>query len=200
MKPDAMDQQAFDLMMKKDWPALVALVEQGRWDANRPIPDGSGGKMRYWLLAMLIDGRATEAALSVIRKGATLDVWQEGWTPLMLACQYQNHAVINALIEAGANINLRAPRGEDGGGETALILAAEQMDLWAVRRLLEAGADVSLATRAGEPALAIAARSAGAARASRAEHVELIRLLAAAGCPLLGSELHQPIWNRDFPM
>src|SRR4051812_27030467 len=104
MKPDATDQQALDLVMKKDWQALAALVQQGRWDPNRPIIFDD--KVRYGLLALFINGRATEAALSVIQKGAALDVWQEGWTPLMLACQYENHAVIDALIEAGAKVNL----------------------------------------------------------------------------------------------
>src|SRR4051794_30771109 len=128
MKSDTMDEHALDLLEKKDWPALAALVEQGRWDPNHPIIMDDGRKIRYSLLACLIYGGATEAALAVIQKGAALDVWQEGWTPLMIACQYQNRAVIDALIKAGAKVNLRAPRGEDGGGETALFLAAEKND------------------------------------------------------------------------
>src|SRR5437899_2823822 len=70
MKPDTMDQHALDLLEKKDWPALAALVEQGRWDPNHPIIMDDGRKIRYSLLACLIYGGATEAALAVIQKGA----------------------------------------------------------------------------------------------------------------------------------
>jgi ankyrin repeat protein len=189
-RDDTIAQQALEFVYKKDWQALAGLVRDGVWDVNRPIPDT--GKVSYLVLPMLIDGRATEAALAVIRGGAKLDVWLEGWTPLMLACQRQDHAVIDALIAAGADLNLQAPRGADGGGETALIAAAQSMDAWAVRRLLEAGADVSRLTRAKESALYWAA-------VTRAP-VEVVRLLADAGAPRLGNELPQAVWNRDFPV
>jgi ankyrin repeat protein len=192
MKRDdtAIAQQALEFVNKKEWQALLGLVQDGRWDVNRPIP--YYGKFSYLVLPILIDGGATDAAIAVIGNGAELNVWQEGWTPLMLACQRQNHAVIDALIAAGADLNLQAPRSEDGGGETALICAAQHNDAWTVRRLLEAGADVSRVTRAKESALHWAA--------AMGAPVEVVRLLADAGSPRLGNELHQPVWNRDFPV
>src|SRR4051794_28129134 len=123
---DTIAQQAMEFLNKKDWQAIVALVQDGRWDVNRPIP--YAGNFSFLVLPMLIDRGATDAAITLIRNGAKLDVRQDGWTPLMLACQRQNHDVIDALIAAGADLNLQAPRSEAAGGETALICAAQHND------------------------------------------------------------------------
>jgi ankyrin repeat protein len=78
-----------------------------------------------------------------------------GETPLLIACYMRNEEDVAALlIERGANVNPRAPRGfgplhyAAGRGEEALV-----------ERLLAAGADVNAMTDDGDTPLDFAVRS-----------------------------------------
>jgi ankyrin repeat protein len=59
-----------------------------------------------------------------------------GDTPLLLAVQYGQNAMVDILTAAKANPNLG-----NGGGETPLIRAVQKRDLPLVRSLLAAGAN-----------------------------------------------------------
>jgi ankyrin repeat protein len=87
---------------------------------------------------------------------------------------------------------LKARRIEDSCGETALMVAAQRQNLWAVKRLLKAGADARTVTPRKQTAVYFAVHP----RASP-ETAKIVRELVVAGCPLLGSELHFPVYRRD---
>jgi len=78
---------------------------------------------------------------------------EQEYSPLMIAFNGSNvdWAIFQALLEAGADINSRASRGE-----TALMLAVFKLNLKAVEKLLELGADVNDRDISGNTALAIA--------------------------------------------
>jgi ankyrin repeat protein len=93
-----------------------------------------------------------ELALQLIERGAKLDALSDGNTPLMYATQMPKHGIIDALLAAGANVNLKG-LDEPGEGNTPLMIAADNGDLWAVKRLLQARANVRATTRRKETAL-----------------------------------------------
>jgi ankyrin repeat protein len=73
-----------------------------------------------------------------------------GETPLMAASRSGNPDVIAQLIDKGANVNARGPRGQ-----TALMWAVD--DLEKTRLLIDRGADVNAQSDAGRTPLLIAA-------------------------------------------
>jgi ankyrin repeat protein len=72
------------------------------------------------------------------------------WTPLMHAIHKNQAGAVEALLDAGANVNLVS------GNTTALILAAGYGETDIVRLLLTHGANPQLAARPGVTALAAA--------------------------------------------
>ena len=109
----------------------------------------------------------------------------DGRTPLLIATQQQDGAMVQRLLEAGANPDVAGPGGttpllaaiaqQDGAiaqrllgrranvntadesGTTPLLKATQQHDAALVQRLLEAGANVDMADRSGTtPAMAAA--------------------------------------------
>ena len=126
----------------------------------------------------------------MIERGAKLDTLSDGNTPLMYATQMRKHGMIDALIAAGANVNVKG-LDEPGDGNTALMEAADNGDLWAVKRLLQAGADVRAATRRKETALYWGAASG---------NIDVVRELVSAGSPIHHNELHLPVFKRDLKM
>jgi ankyrin repeat protein len=111
----------------------------------------------------------------------------------MEACAARDHAAIEAQLSASTDVNARAKRdAAEGGGETALMIAAEKADLWAVKRLLRAGADVRILSERKYSAVyyAVVPRTSP-------ERRKVVHELIKAGCPLLGEELHPPVWRRD---
>jgi hypothetical protein len=72
------------------------------------------------------------------------------WTPLMHAIHKNQEAAVEALLEAGARVNVVS------GNTTALIMAAGYGQTDIVRILLSHGADPKLAVRPGVTALAAA--------------------------------------------
>jgi ankyrin repeat protein len=131
------------------------------------------------------------AALQFIKAGAKLNALSDGNTPLMYATSMQKHKIMETLIAAGANVNVKAPN-EPGDPNTALMMAAEKGDLWAVKRLLQAGADVQPVTGRKETALYWAAATSG--------NVQIVKLLSSAGCVIHHNELHWPVFKRNVDM
>jgi hypothetical protein len=72
------------------------------------------------------------------------------WTPLMHAIHKNQAGAVEALLDAGANVNAAS------GNTTALIMAAGYGETEIVQILLKHGAEPRLATRPGATALAAA--------------------------------------------
>jgi len=189
---DTINQRVCQLLLSKDYQGVIKLLEQGILRADQSIKDvASGGE--FTLLVSAIERGWTEFAKYLITHGADVNRKTYGWTPLMFACQFGNHEIIEMLVAAGADVNAQASRGSDGIGETALMEAARKHDIWTVKRLLEAGADAKILTPRKQSAVYFAA-SPGKASGDVAE---VVRTLFSAKCPLLGNELHYPIYRRD---
>jgi ankyrin repeat protein len=121
-----------------------------------------------------------EAMESLLTHGADVNAAESrhGQTALMWAATYRHAAVVQALIEHGANIQARTrvtehrvstgivapPAGASGvwmnkGGFTPLLFAARQGDAETGQLLLRAGANVNDADGAGNSALVVASYS-----------------------------------------
>ena len=92
---------------------------------------------------------------------------QGGAAVLQDAIHYNHSAIVNRLLAAEADVNVRNDRGE-----TALHKAAWSANPAIVKLLLEAGIEVNARERAGETALH---------RAARSGHSEIVKLLLEAG-------------------
>ena len=78
----------------------------------------------------------------------------------MLAATAENLAVVETLLAAGADLEIR-----DKEGETALTLAADSGNVEAVRALLAAGANANV--KSGDGGTALMAAAAGGKFADR---------------------------------
>lgn len=146
----------------------------------------SGTRLKPTPLMTASFGGRTQIVEALIRGGADVDaaatiLWFSNapTNPLMLAL-YKNHAaVVQTLLDAGADPNftllLPEPGGVDGGwvdiGETALMMASKRGNLTIVNALLRAGADVHTVDARGRDAMW---------RAQRYGRVEIMDSLVAA--------------------
>ena len=172
---------------------ILTLLEKGAFHPNQVF---TCEKQQFALLPAAIERNWADVSVRLIELGADVNRYNRTATPLMMACADWKHtrdSIIEALLKAGADPNLKARRGDDGGGETALLLAAEACNLWAVKRLLEAGADPTIVAPRQRTAVYMAMIS----NKPRPDLPKVVRLLVQRRCPLLGAELHQPIFRRD---
>lgn len=131
-----------------------------------------GAAVLYGQDASLIEAVHRDDAKAVeelVRSGADVKATNRyGVTPLALACENGNSALIAKLLEAGADPNAALP-----GGETALMTASRTGRLDAVKVLLAHGADVNAKEpRRGQTAIMWAAAEG---------HADVVEALIAAG-------------------
>ena len=153
-------------------PTMVARLLKAGANANAALESGETP-----LMAAARAGNAEAVRQLLIARAAVnaKENWR-GQTALMWAVAQKRPGVVQALIEAGADIHARTkswyelvnPTGsEDGsgvewveqGGFTALLFAAREGDLQSARLLLEKGANVNDSAANGASALVIAAHS-----------------------------------------
>jgi uncharacterized protein len=94
---------------------------------------------------------------------------QDGWTPLHLACFFNQPAIAEALILRGADVEARS---RNAMKNAPLHAAAAGRSRESVRILIEHGADVNAKQEAGWTALHAASQNGD---------VEMVRLLIAGG-------------------
>ena len=156
----------------------------------------------------------TGAALALLAGGAGTNVRDRaGNTPLHLAAQVGDLALVNALVAKGADPNVRTPksmvpggaRGGGGGGrggpageQTPLMIAARGDHEDVLRALVAAGADPSLKAQDGSNLLMAAAGGARLATFTYAfeldPHVDVV---TATGATLMHAAV--ALNNRTQP-
>ncbi len=152
-----------DAAMRGDTPAVRSLLEQ-KADVNAPQIDGATAL--HWAV------RANNLELTdlLLRAHAGASIANKsGATPMLLAAMNGNAAIIERLLQAGADPN--APLSPTG--DTALMMAARTGKVEAVRVLLDHGARVNTKeTWGGTTALMWAVSE---------RHPEVTRLLVERG-------------------
>lgn len=139
----------------------------------RALPQGrsKAAPTLRWL-ARQADVVGCMAALRTARPEVVNEQLQDGWTPLMFACDRQDSwaalEVVKLLLSAGAHVNL-----QHWQGATALMVALDAGSEAVVALLLAARADVTLRDVQGGTALHVACK--------RGLHASAALLLAAGG-------------------
>lgn len=155
-----------DAALLNDANAVRHLIKEG---ANVNAPQGDGMTALHWA-ATHGDVNMTRALVSA---GASVTAVTRinAYTPLFMASESGNAAVIGVLLEAGANANAVSTTGS-----TPLMLAAASGQVDAVKRLLDAGAEVNTKeTGRGQTATMYAAAY---------NHASVIAALAQQGADL----------------
>ena len=152
-----------DAAMRGNRSTVRALLEK-KADVNAPQVDGTTAL--HWAV------RANDLEMTemLLRAGARASLAnQSGATPMQLAAMDGNAAILDRLIQAGADPN--APLSETG--ETALMMAARTGKVDAVKMLLDHGAQVNAKeTWGGTTALMWAVSE---------RHPEVVKLLVEHG-------------------
>src|SRR5690348_10385335 len=97
--------------------------------------EGSEGD---WLLAIAISEDSLDLANYAVKNGADVNSSLRGHPMLLFAASYDKMAILEFLLERGADI-----RAKDVDGETVLHHAAAKALLATLELLLEKGADIN---------------------------------------------------------
>ena len=119
--------------------------------------------MAFW---DAVDAGSVHGMKAAVLAGASVDHYNAGLaTALHKAAEQGDTAMVSALIDSGASVNLKTRIGN----ETALLLAAAHGRVQAAAALLAGGADMSIKNSKGQTAFAVA---------TERRHVEVIKLLS----------------------
>ncbi|MFL6618268.1 MAG: ankyrin repeat domain-containing protein [Povalibacter sp.] len=125
-------------------------------DANTPLPDGST------LLAWAVESQGPDMVRLLLDRGAKPNAPQT-LSPLLVACQNGDAAIVNMLLDAHADVN--AP---DRDGITPVSVCAGSASNEIMKRMIAAGADVEHADSNGQTPIMWAAAK------GRVENVQLL--------------------------
>ena len=186
---------------------VLQLIEAGL-DIDAPMK--RQGKPRTNPLLLAVENAHYATALALLNAGADPDAQPRGhgalhaisWVrkpirgdgnpPPVGSRNVSDLTFVRAMVERGANVNLRLARGRSGfadfttTGSTPFVLAARTGDLPLMRTLLDLGADPTITNADGASALLAAAGigdlgSGQEAAGSEAEAIEAARLLLKLG-------------------
>jgi uncharacterized protein len=143
--------------------ALLPCISFAGSDPNLPLPDGSTP------LAWAVESQDPEKVRQLLRQGAKPNA-SGSRSPLLIACQYGDPAILNMLLTAGADAKTANP-----DGITPLTICAGNAPAAVLKRLIVAGAEVDKADEKGQTPLMWAAAKG---------HIENIRLLLEHGADI----------------
>lgn len=111
---------------------------------------------------------------------------QEGYTPLMIAIEYNDANALKYLIELGASLNK-----QNNYGQTELMLSVELGNIDALKALILLGVDVDIKDKNGKYALS---------NAIDQENLEMVKELLLAGAKLSSHYFHilYPIASKEI--
>ncbi len=158
----AADSRLADAAEKSDRASIRTLLKQQHTDVNAPQADGMTAL--HW--AASLDDLETARILATSKANANVTN-RYCVTPLSLACQNGNTAMVELLLTRGADPNTTLR-----GGETVLMTAARTGKAGPVKALLASGAKVDAKERRGQTALMWAAAEG---------HAGVVELLLNAG-------------------
>lgn len=119
--------------------------------------------MAFW---DAVEGGLVHAMQAAVLAGASVDHYNAGLaTALHKAAEKGDSAMVSALIDSGASVNLKTRIGND----TALLLAAAHGRVEAAQVLLAGGADMSIKNSKGQTAFTVASAN---------RHAQVVKLLA----------------------
>lgn len=154
-----------DLIHQRQWERAAALLDTGQLsDDQLQQAQGDGMTALHWA--------AFHGHVPTLEKLISLDVdpnsaTEYGALPLLLASENSSVEVVDRLLEAGADVDVRG-----GVDETALMLACRRGDIKIVERLIQSDAEIDLRERNGNTALMWAAA---------AGHADVVKKLIDAG-------------------
>jgi ankyrin repeat protein len=159
--------------------ALIAAVATSGVGAEGGDGNEGANSASAKTLRLLLDAGADVNAAS-----------DSGNTPLAEASLHANRPAMVALLDAGANPNVKSAAGV-GGGVTPLMIAAVKGDVELLGRLVASGADVNFVSEKKLTALAMAMRAPASNDKERAKAGECIEALLEAGARLAEAKNQQ---------
>lgn len=143
--------ELYKLVKNGELSKLEKLVDSNPELLNQDIIKG------YSLLALSVSKSARKPTISnwLIEKGVDLDTQEaKGFTPLMLACKFDQPETAKYLIERGADVHI-----VNYSGWNALMMAARYDQPETVKLLIDKGVQLDETTDGGSSALMLACQS-----------------------------------------
>ena len=154
-----------------------------------------GDSSQKLLEAVMADDADTVRAL-ISAGGIKVNKQVDGLPPLLVAAVHGAMRAAQALLDAGADINVRSGSDDEGDrGLTALMLAAECGNMAMIDFLLARGADPKILTKQGRSAINLTLETS-----HEGDTAALVKRLLEAGSPASGSCLGRVTEHLNAPI